>query len=105
MSTKELTDMILPDILQELDLAIKKFPTWPNDPLHALAVLGEEYGELVKGLLQLVYEPRKTTVEEVRKEAMQTAAMVIRLAISLDVYGYQKSEQHSQRLERTRNGQ
>ena len=31
-------------IYEELDRAIAKFPTWPTDPLHALAVLGEEFG-------------------------------------------------------------
>ena len=35
-------------ITAELARAVKKFPTWPTDPLHALAVLGEEFGELTK---------------------------------------------------------
>ena len=33
-------------ICAEVDRATEKFPLWPDDPLHALAVLGEEYGEL-----------------------------------------------------------
>ena len=96
MSAKDLAELIFPEILRELELALKKFPTWPTDPLHALAVLGEEYGELVKGLLQMVYEPNETTQEKVYKEAMQTAAMVVRLTASLDMYHYQKSHQHHQ---------
>ena len=65
-------------------------------PLHALAVLGEEYGELTKAMLQLTYEPHKTTVDEVRMEAVQTAAMALRLALSLDRYEYRRGYQHVQ---------
>lgn len=87
---------ILDEILAELTRATVKFPAWPTDPLHALAVLGEEYGELNKGVLQLTYEPHKSSREMVRMEAIQTAAMAIRFAISLDTYEYQPSAQHTQ---------
>lgn len=81
-----------------LDRATAKFPTWPTDPLHALAVLGEEFGELNKAMLQLTYEPHKegTSVEHVREEAIQTAAMALRLAMSLDKYEYAPGQQHVQ---------
>lgn len=87
---------MIDDILAELERATTKFPTWPTDPLHALAVLGEEYGELTKAMLQLTYEPHKTSGAEVRAEAIQTAAMALRLAMSLDVYDYRPCPQHSQ---------
>lgn len=84
------------EVQQELDKAIAKFPTWPNDPLHAIAVLGEEFGELTKDVLQFTYEPSKTNRDNIRKEAIQTAAMAIRFLASLDQYEYRKSEQHEQ---------
>jgi len=84
------------EIIAEVECATKKFPSWPNDPLHALAVLGEEYGELNKAMLQLTYEPHKTNLDEVRIEAIQTAAMAIRLAMSLNHYEYKRCQQHSQ---------
>lgn len=84
------------EIDAELFRAIKKFPTWPTDPLHALAVLGEEFGELTKAVLQLTYEPNKATATDVRLEAIQTAAMALRFAESLDVYVYERCEQHEQ---------
>lgn len=87
---------VLADVLYELDRASRLYPVWPTDPLHALAVLGEEFGELTKGMLQLSYEPHKTSKEEVGVEAIQTAAMAIRLAMSLDVYQYRECEQHIQ---------
>lgn len=84
------------EIAGEVERAVAKFPTWPTDPLHALAVLGEEFGELTKAMLQLVYEPHKSSAEEVRKEALQTAAMALRLYRSLDRYEYRRGEQHRQ---------
>lgn len=83
-------------VWHELERAIAKFPTWPTDPLHALAVLGEEFGELTKDVLQMSYEPGKTNAENVRKEAIQTAAMALRFVASLDAYIYKAGEQHRQ---------
>lgn len=81
----------------ELARAVAKFPTWPTDPLHALAVLGEEFGELTKAMLQHTYEPHKgVTAQDIRDEAIQTAAMALRLAMSLPCYQYRKAPQHSQ---------
>jgi NTP pyrophosphatase (non-canonical NTP hydrolase) len=81
----------------ELAHAVAKFPTWPTDPLHALAVLGEEFGELTKAMLQHTYEPHKgVTAEDIRDEAIQTAAMALRLAMSLPCYQYRRAPQHSQ---------
>ncbi len=87
---------VIRDVLDEVKRATRKFPTWPTDPLHALAVLGEEFGELTKAMLQLTYEPHKTSGIEVRAEAIQTAAMALRLAASLDHYVYAKAAQHEQ---------
>lgn len=87
---------IIREVICELERATKKFPTWPTDPLHALAVLGEEFGELTKATLQMTYEPHKVTRAELRLEALQTAAMALRFAASLDVYACKKSEQHQQ---------
>lgn len=89
------TDKLKP-IFDELEKATKKFPTWPTDPLHAVSVLGEEYGELVKEVLQMTYEPHKTNLDKIREEAIQTAAMALRFYASLDKYQYKPQEQHSQ---------
>jgi hypothetical protein len=83
-------------VVAEVERATAKFPMWPDDPMHALAVLGEEYGELRKEMLQLTYEPHKTSSDAVRKEAEHTAAMAIRLLMSLDTYDYRRSPQHTQ---------
>lgn len=80
------------DVLDELHRAQTKFPTWPTDPLHALAVLGEEFGELTQAMLELKNEPEKprATIERVRAEAIQTAAMALRLLKNMDGYDFTK---------------
>lgn len=83
-------------VLAEVIRAVKKFPAWPTDPLHAVAVLGEEFGELTKATLQTVYEPHKSGPDDVRMEAIQTAAMALRFIASLDQYFYAQGEQHAQ---------
>ena len=83
-------------IQEELERAIAKFPTWPTDPLHAVAVLGEEFGELTKAVLQVTYEPHKCDWSDVEKEAIQTAAMAIRFVRSLAVYHVTPGVQHQQ---------
>ena len=94
--TKGNTELKCSAIFAEVEKATAKFPTWPTDPLHALSVLGEEFGELTKEVVQLVYEPHKSSKEAVRDEAIQTAAMAIRFVLSLDSYEYQRGEQHLQ---------
>ncbi len=87
---------VLAQIEAEIQRATAKFPTWPTDALHAVGVVGEEMGELQKEVMQLTYEPHKSTPESVRKEAVQLAAMSIRFLMSLDRYEYAPRPQHSQ---------
>lgn len=90
---------VMKEVQAEMARATAKFPTWPTDPLHALAVLGEEFGELTKDMLQLCYEPHKTSRENVRKEAIQTATMALRLAMSLDAYDYMRGPKVEEAVE------
>ncbi|USN16386.1 hypothetical protein PLUTO_00700 [Luteibacter phage vB_LflM-Pluto] len=89
---------ILNSILEELNRAIRKFPTWPTDPLHAVNVLNEEVGELNRAVLQQVYEPHKNKAGtvEVRDEALQSAAMAVRFLLSLPKYRFAPTDQHQQ---------
>jgi len=89
----------LTNVISEVERAIRKYPNWPSDPLHALAVLGEEFGELTQAMLRMVYEPHKTSKKDIATKAIQTAAMAIRLFMSLGEYSYAPSEQHQHRLE------
>jgi NTP pyrophosphatase (non-canonical NTP hydrolase) len=76
---------ILQDILNELKKAKKKFPNWPDHMVSRAAIVAEEAGELVRAALQFKYErsDRESQILELRKEAIQTAAMAIRFLENL----------------------
>jgi hypothetical protein len=87
---------VIAEVTAEVERATLKFPTWPTDGLHATGVVAEEMGELQKEVMQLTYEPHKSTPETVRKEALQLAAMSLRFLMSLDRYEYKPGPQHPQ---------
>lgn len=105
-------DAIYAEIKQELSKAIAKFQTWPTDPLHAVGVVNEEVGEigeaydkiniavgkLNKTILQAMYEKHKSSIDDVRKEAVQSGAMILRFLRSMDVYDFTPGRQHEQSL-------
>lgn len=72
---------ILADVLAEVARAESIHPEWPDDVIHAAAVVAEESGELIQAALQYRYE--SGDLADVRKEAMHTAATAIRLIASL----------------------
>lgn len=87
------------EVLAEVARAVKKFPTWPTDPFHAITVVGEEVGEVNKALVQIVYESEKgVTRSDLRAEAIQLAAMAFRFIASLDDYDYKPGKQHKQEI-------
>lgn len=82
-------------VREELARAREKFPSWPTDPFHALAVLGEEVGELNQACLKFTYEDG-ASIDDVRAEAVQVAAMAIRFLESIDRYEYFGAKMHRQ---------
>ncbi len=63
-------------ILEELDKAEVKFPKWPQDIIHGVAIMAEETGESVQAALDFVYSDGD--VEKIKKEVAQSGAMAIR---------------------------
>ncbi len=79
---------ILGDILTELKRAKKKHPSWPDHIVARAAVVGEEAGELIRAALNHKYESptpeqKAEWKEEMRKEAIHTAATAIRFLEAL----------------------
>lgn len=87
---------IVSEIMAEVEKATRKFPTWPTRIIDAGTVVSEEAGELAKACLQVTYEKEKETLEGVRMEAIQTAAMCFRFLVSMDQYDTSPAEQHEQ---------
>lgn len=73
------------EIEKELERAKAKFPGWPSlQPIHCAAIVAEEAGELVQAALQFEYEGGDK--ENMKSEAIQTAAMCIRFLENFDSY-------------------
>ena len=90
---------ILEEVQTELTRAKTKFPQWPSDPFHAVAILNEEVGELNKALLEYVYEPEKCTgYVSIVSESIQVAAMALRFLESIYFMKYEleKGNWHNQ---------
>jgi NTP pyrophosphatase (non-canonical NTP hydrolase) len=66
---------------RELNRAYKKHPGYPVDMFRQLAIMQEEAGEVTKAVLHYHYEDG--TVEHIREELIQTAAMCMRMLENL----------------------
>ena len=99
MSETPKIDAILNEIREEIANAVTKFPTWPTRLIDAGNVVSEEAGELAKACLQVTYEPHKETLLGVRDEAIQTAAMCVRLLLSIEDCDCTPGPQHKQGLQ------
>jgi len=75
-------DKLINEILKELKSAEIKYPQWPNDIIHQAAIVNEESGELIRAALNHYYH--KNQIEQLRREAIQTAAMAIRFLKNLN---------------------
>ena len=72
---------IFEEVEAEIHRAEKNHPGWPDDIVHAAAIVNEESGELIRAALNHHYFGESK--EEIRKEAIQTAATCIRLLKNL----------------------
>lgn len=71
-------------IQTELRYAIATYPDWPDDIVHAAAVVSEEAGELLQAANNIHWQHKDGgSVAKLRKEAIQTAAMAVRFLLNL----------------------
>ena len=73
---------VLNDVTHELGRAEAKYPLWPDDYLHAVAIMNEEAGEATKACIDMIFH--RQDVGRYREELVQTAAMAIRALLDLD---------------------
>lgn len=77
-------------IINELKRAEELHPWWPEDILHAVAIVNEEAGEVTKAAFDFVYS--NGPLYEVQDELVQTAAMCIRMLLHIGKYYQQERE-------------
>ena len=87
------TKLAIRSILAERRKACIKFPKWQTDPIHALAVIQEEIGELTQAVLDTVYGGPHGGVDKINAEASQAGAMLVRFLENMSAYNYKQSEQ------------
>ena len=87
-------DQVWQLVMAEYDRAMAKFPTWPTNLAEAATVFAEEAGETVKAAAEAWW--MSGDPHEVEKEAVQAAAMALRLIIGLRCghYRYEDRQQN-----------
>jgi hypothetical protein len=68
-------------VFAELRKAEEKHPGWPDDQIHAVAILAEEAGEAMKAAIDHHYAGG--SIEHLRLELAQTGAMALRALLHL----------------------
>ncbi len=72
----------LNDVMKALEDAEEEYPIWPQDMIHCGSIVSEEAGELLQACNDYVYG--KPSVERLREEAAQVAAMGLRFLMNLE---------------------
>lgn len=84
MTVVEEIDSYLMKFFYELVDAEKKHPCWPDDVVHASAILNEEAGELTQAAIDFHYSNGRT--KRLEEEAIQCGAMALRFLLNLQTY-------------------
>ena len=69
-------EIALAQIFSEVERAEKLHPDWPTNPIHQVAIVTEEAGELLQASLN--HNERRGSKKAMITEAIHTAASVIR---------------------------
>jgi len=79
------TEQILCLVMAELERTEKIHPAWPSDLVKASAILAEEAGETLRAANS--FDETRSGKKEIITEAVQTAAMAIRLLKNINMEG------------------
>ena len=77
-------NFISTELINEAMRASEIHPKWPTDAVHAVSILTEESGELMKAAIE--YHYNNGDIEAIREEAIQTGAMALRVLMDIDKY-------------------
>lgn len=71
-------ECIFAAVRAEAERARSIYPAWPDNIVMAAAVAAEEMGEVVKDVNTYYWRQGDATIADIRKEAIQTMAMLVR---------------------------
>jgi len=90
-------------ILSELGKAEEKFPTFPDDLIHAVGIMTEEAGEAMREAIDWEYPKEQNAPAEVldrlAMETAQTGAMAIRTLVKVLEFWDRQTVSHETRGE------
>jgi Zn-finger protein len=75
---------VLDAVAEEVERAAQMYPWWPVNIVEQAAIAAEESGEVVKSVNNYYWKHGDDSVEDIRKEAVQAAAMWVRFIVNLD---------------------
>ena len=81
---------ILSDITQELLRAEELHPSWPSDPVHAVAILVEEVGEAMREAIDIKLANKDAAKARLDTELVQAGAMCLRALLNLRAEAHKK---------------
>jgi hypothetical protein len=73
----EAAERIAQEIVASLRQAEALHPGWPDDPMQGACIVAEESGEMCNAATEMVF--RNATPHQLRLEALQTAAVCMRM--------------------------
>lgn len=76
-------------VLEELVRAEEKYAGWPEDAVHASAILNEEAGKLTQASIDYLYKhsaPYGDPYDRMKKKSVSTAAMAMRYWHGMGTY-------------------
>ncbi len=74
-------DLAIEMIFSELRIAEAEHPGWPDDKIHATAIMVEEAGEAIQAAIDCLYS--NGDINKLKHEIAQTGAMAIRALVHL----------------------
>ena len=82
MTKKQKIDKYVLAFIEEFEEEERKFPSWPEDIIHAVSIMNEEAGESIQAAIDVFYKNNNT--DHLENELIQTAAMCLRTLVNLN---------------------
>lgn len=93
------TEQALEAVLNEVNRARAKYPSWPDNIVMAAAIASEESGEVVRSCNSFHWQQGDDSPADIMNEAIQAAAMWIRFLVDSPLM-YWEHKHQAEEIER-----